>query len=65
MSGYTKNSIVHNGRLDDGVEMISKPFQREHLARKVFEALAAPDGEQPATNSSNENIVNLRNRRGE
>ncbi len=40
MSGYTENSIVHNGRLDDGVQLISKPFQRDQLARKVAETLA-------------------------
>ena len=41
MSGYTENSIVHGGRLDDGVELIGKPFHREELARKVAEVLRA------------------------
>lgn len=34
-SGYTQNAIVHAGRLDDGVEMIAKPFTRERLANKI------------------------------
>ena len=39
MSGYTENSIVHHGRLDDGVQLIGKPFKRDQLARKVAEVL--------------------------
>ncbi len=39
MSGYTENSIVHDGRLDEGVQLIAKPFKREQLARKVAEVL--------------------------
>lgn len=38
-SGYTRNAIVHGGRLDEGVEMISKPFTYQSLARKVADVL--------------------------
>jgi signal transduction histidine kinase len=34
-SGYTENAIVHNGRLDEGVQLISKPYGREQLAAKL------------------------------
>ena len=39
-SGYTQNAIVHGGRLDPGVELISKPYRREDLARKIRHVLA-------------------------
>jgi len=38
-SGYTHNAIVHGGRLDPGVELLSKPYSREDLARKVRQVL--------------------------
>jgi PAS domain S-box-containing protein len=34
-SGYSENAIVHGGRLDPGVHLLSKPYRREDLARKV------------------------------
>lgn len=38
-SGYTQNAIVHAGRLDEGVELIAKPFTREGLAQKIRNVL--------------------------
>lgn len=34
-SGYTENAIVHSGRLDEAVQLLSKPYSREALARKL------------------------------
>lgn len=34
-TGYTRNAIVHNGMLDHGTRLISKPFTVEELADKV------------------------------
>jgi len=34
-SGYTQNAIVHNGRLDDGVFLLSKPYRKDELAWKL------------------------------
>ena len=34
-SGYTENAIVHHGRLDEGVQLLSKPYSRDELARKI------------------------------
>ena len=34
-TGYTRNAVVHNGRLDPGVELIGKPFTFEELASSV------------------------------
>jgi signal transduction histidine kinase len=40
-TGYTRNAIVHNGRLDIGVQLIMKPFTRERLALMVRQLLDA------------------------
>ncbi|MBA2401122.1 MAG: response regulator [Bradyrhizobium sp.] len=40
MSGYTENAIVHHGRLDPGVMLLSKPFRATELAQMVRRAIA-------------------------
>jgi PAS domain S-box-containing protein len=38
-SGYTDNAIIHHGRLDDGVLLLSKPYRKSRLANMVRIAL--------------------------
>jgi PAS domain S-box-containing protein len=38
-SGYTENAIVHQGRLDPGVMLLSKPYRKSELASMVRRAL--------------------------
>jgi PAS domain S-box-containing protein len=38
-SGYTENAIVHGGRLDEGIDLLSKPYNRDALARKIRHVL--------------------------
>lgn len=38
-SGYTEHAIVHHGRLDAGVHLLSKPYRQQDLARKVRQVL--------------------------
>jgi CheY-like chemotaxis protein len=34
-TGYTRNAIVHQGRLDPDVHLLNKPYTQQDLARKV------------------------------
>ena len=38
-TGYARNAIVHHGRLDPGVELITKPFSYSDLASRVRDIL--------------------------
>jgi FixJ family two-component response regulator len=43
MTGYSQDVIVHQGRLDGGIELIEKPFRSQELAarvRSMFQAKA-------------------------
>jgi PAS domain S-box-containing protein len=49
-SGYPENAITSAGRLDPGVDLLSKPYSRDTLARRVRHALekaAAGKGQVP------------------
>jgi len=48
MTGYSRNAIVHHGRLDRGTELISKPLTEAMLARRVRIVLDAPAPSAPA-----------------
>jgi PAS domain S-box-containing protein len=47
-SGYTQNAIIHGGRLDPGVELLSKPYRREKLAAKVRQMLGGQGAQAAA-----------------
>ncbi|MCP3409425.1 ATP-binding protein [Bradyrhizobium sp. CCGB01] len=44
-SGYTDDTIVHEGHLDPGVALLGKPYRKSELSQKIREVLA---GEPPA-----------------
>ncbi|NKJ49832.1 hybrid sensor histidine kinase/response regulator [Burkholderia sp. SG-MS1] len=52
-SGYTQNAIVHGGRLDPGVELLSKPYSRQQLAIKVRQVLGVREAEEQAVAPAN------------
>jgi len=35
MTGYTRNAIIHHGRLDPDIDLLTKPFTADALARKI------------------------------
>jgi PAS domain S-box-containing protein len=39
-TGYTRNAIVHHGRLDEGVELITKPFTVGALTKRISDLLS-------------------------
>lgn len=43
-SGYAREAIVHDGRLDAGLQLITKPFTYAGLAAKLREVLDAQEG---------------------
>ena len=51
-TGYARNAIIHHGRLDKGVHLITKPFSLNDLAAKIRDVLDAagpdPDGTKPS-----------------
>jgi PAS domain S-box-containing protein len=50
-TGYTRDAIVHDGRLDPDIELLSKPYPRRELAAKVRAALDRQRGPAPGATS--------------
>jgi signal transduction histidine kinase/CheY-like chemotaxis protein len=46
MTGYSRNAIVHHGRLDPGTELIQKPLTEGVLARKIRQILDSSSNTQ-------------------
>lgn len=42
MTGYSRNAVVHHGRLDEGVELLQKPVSQAQLASQVRRLLDRP-----------------------
>ncbi|MCK1358755.1 PAS domain-containing sensor histidine kinase [Bradyrhizobium sp. 199] len=42
MTGYSRNAVVHQGRLDEGVDLLEKPISQAKLALRVREVLDRP-----------------------
>ena len=39
-TGYAEHAVVHNGKLDPGATLLTKPYRRTDLLREVHAALA-------------------------
>jgi len=39
MTGYSRNAVMHQGRLEEGVELLQKPVNQAALASRVRELL--------------------------
>jgi FixJ family two-component response regulator len=41
-TGYARNAIIHDGRLDPGVQFLAKPYTQKELAHKVRAVIDSP-----------------------
>jgi two-component system NtrC family sensor kinase len=48
-TGYTRNAIIHQGRLDAEVELLTKPFTADALLRKVRQILDTQPSAVPSS----------------
>ncbi|HEY3784165.1 MAG TPA: PAS domain S-box protein [Steroidobacteraceae bacterium] len=46
-TAYARNAIVHQGRLDPGVNLLLKPYTQLDLARKLRQVLGEAENEKP------------------
>ena len=58
-SGYTDNAIVHSGRLDEGIELLSKPYTHEALARKTRYVLQMQNPQAAALAAAGQQLLQI------
>ena len=51
VTGYTRNAIIHHGRLDPDIDLLTKPFTADALTRKVRQILDGKVRTEPAAGS--------------
>jgi DNA-binding NarL/FixJ family response regulator len=51
-SGHSEDEVSHDGRLDDGVLLLAKPYRKSDLARMIRSVLAADMKLQPFAEDS-------------
>ncbi len=42
-SGYNQNAVIKNGRLEEGISLLEKPYHKAELARKIRQLLDQPN----------------------
>ncbi len=56
-SGYTENAVIHHGRLDPGLHLLSKPYGIEELGHKLRLVFAGTPGGPPAAQADSAALV--------
>jgi len=66
MTGYSRNAIVHHGRLDEGVELLQKPITRQVARRAELRGLRSTEPTQmhPGNVESSLRRQSARSKRG-
>jgi hypothetical protein len=39
MTGYSRNAIIHQGRIDNGIDLLQKPISQAQLSNRIRELL--------------------------
>ena len=58
-TGYARNAIVHDGRLDPGVELITKPFTQAALSSKLRDIIDATAGPSRILLVEDESLIQM------
>jgi two-component system NtrC family sensor kinase len=51
VTGYTRNAIIHHGRLDPDIDLLTKPFTADALTRKIRQILDGKARAEPQAES--------------